>query len=313
MRYLGIDLGGTNIAVGLVDNSGNIIYKLSTPTLSDRGIKEIVEDIVQTCRTVVSKAGFAMNDVKAAGIGCPGTIDSKNGIVVYSNNIKMEKIKLCGMLKDRLNMPVNIENDANAAALGEYIINGDQAESFVFVTLGTGVGGGVIINGNLYRGFNGAGGELGHIIINMNGEDCTCGNKGCWEAYASVTALIRQTKRAISENKNSMMKEWVQKNGGISGKTAFECAKLGDKTAQAVVEQYISYVGTGLISVLNIFQPECIMIGGGISREGDYLIKPLSQYVYSGDYNKYMKKTKIKIASLYNDAGIIGAAMSARY
>ncbi len=311
--YLGIDLGGTNIAVGLVDSGGHIIYKSSVPTLSDRRIEEITDDIVQLCKYVTVKSGFSMEKVEAVGIGCPGTIDHQKGIVVYSNNIQMNNINLCKILENKLHKPVNIENDANAAVLGEYVVNGDNADSFILITFGTGVGSGAILGGELYRGFNGAGCEFGHIIINADGgEQCTCGNKGCWEAYASVTALIRQTKTAMQSDNRSMMHEWIKENGEVSGKTAFDCAKSGDKTAKAVVEQYIRYMGAGLISVLNIFQPSKILIGGGISKEGDYLLNPLCEYVYAGDYNKYREKTKIKTAVLFNDAGIIGAAMSAK-
>lgn len=175
------------------------------------------------------------------------------------------------------------------------------------------MGGGVIIDGKPYRGFNCAGGELGHIVINADGDEiCSCGNKGCWEAYASVTALIRQTNRAMQSDSSSMMHKWIQENGEVSGRIAFDCAKMGDKTAKTVVEQYIRYVSYGLISILNIFQPSKILIGGGISKEGDYLLNPLRKYVYAGDYNKYREKTKIEAATLFNDAGIIGAALSAK-
>lgn len=311
MLYLGIDLGGTNIAVGLVDEKGAVLQNASTPTLSGRPIEEVVDDMARLCRDVTKKANVTIDDVKAVGIGTPGTVDHEKGSVVYSNNIKMKDAYLCDMLKERLNKPVGIENDANAAAMGEYIVNGNGAKSFVFITLGTGVGGGVIIDGELYRGFNGAGAELGHIITQIDGVQCTCGNKGCWETYASVTALIRQTKEAMENNPASMMHEWCKKNGNVSGRTAFDCAKKGDAAAKKVVDQYIKYIGAGLISILNIFQPEVILIGGGISKEGDYLLNPLKEYVFEGDYNKYMPKTQIKTASLFNDAGIIGAAMSA--
>ena len=182
----------------------------------------------------------------------------------------------------------------------------------MFITLGTGVGGGVIINKKIYRGFNGAGGELGHITLVHDGEPCTCGNRGCWEAYASVTALIRQTEAAMKENPDSMMHEVAKKENKVSGKTAFIAAKNGDAAAQKVVDTYIGYVADGIMSVINIFQPEKLVIGGGISKEGDYLLKPIIRYVDKVGYNKYMKKTKISIATLFNDAGIIGAALAAR-
>lgn len=312
--YIGVDLGGTNIAAGVVDESGKILYKASVPTLAQRPFIEVVDDMASLCFDIVEKAGVTMDDITAVGVGCPGTIDNKNGIIAYANNFNIGKnTELGKMLGEKLGKKINVENDANAAALGEYVINGDNAESFVMITLGTGVGGGVIINGKVYSGFNCAGAELGHIIIDSNSdEQCTCGNKGCWEAYASVTALIRQTERAMDKDSETAMHKWVSDNGGVSGRTAFECAKAGDKTAKAVVDQYIKYVGTGLISILNIFQPEKILIGGGISKEGDYLLNPLKEYVYNGDYNKYREKAKIEIATLFNDAGIIGAALSAK-
>ena len=283
--YIGIDLGGTNIAAGVVDETGHIIYKSSVLTLAQRPIDEIVEDMANLCIDVVNGADRQISEIRSVGVGCPGTVDNKSGVIAYSCNLKMKNTELRAMLEKKLGKPVNLENDANAAALGEYAVNGDNADSFVLITLGTGVGGGVIIDGKPYRGFNCAGGELGHIIVNAEGEEqCSCGNKGCWEAYASVTALIRQTN----------------------------CAKKGDEAATAVVEQYIRYVGMGLISILNIFQPSKILIGGGISKEGDYLLNPLREYVYAGDYNKYREKTKIEVATLFNDAGIIGAALSAK-
>lgn len=311
--YIGIDFGGTNIAAGLVDEQGEIICKLSTPTLTQRPVEEMIDDMICLCHELTSKAGCGMDDIEAVGIGCPGTIDNKNGVVVYANNISMTNVKLAEMIQSRINKPVNIENDANAAALGEYIVNGNNAKSFVFITLGTGVGGGVIIDGRLYRGFNSAGGEMGHIIVESeNGLPCTCGNRGCWEVYASATALISQTKEEIKKDSNTLMRKWMRENGKITGRTAFDCAKQGDRTAQFVVEQYIKRIGNGLISILNIFQPERIVIGGGISYEGEYLLKPLRKYVYAGDYNKYREKTKIEAATLFNDAGIIGAALSTR-
>lgn len=311
MLYLGIDLGGTNIAAGIVDDKGRILRKDSTPTILSRPIEEIVGDMAELCRRLVKEEGLTMDDIAAIGLGSPGTVDNKNGVIVYSNNIPMKNIPMRKMLEEHFpGKPINLENDANAAAYGEYIVNGNNAESFVFITLGTGVGGGVIINGKLYRGFNSAGGELGHITLISGGEPCTCGKNGCWESYASVTALIRQTKAAMAANPESMMNEWSEKNGKVSGRTAFDCAKEGDKTAKEVVKQYAIYVADGLSSIINIFQPEKLSIGGGISKEGDYLLDPIKEFLAENDYNKYMPKTKVEIATLFNDAGIIGAALS---
>ncbi len=310
--YVGIDLGGTNIAAGLVDDAGNVVCKASVPTLKERSYIEIIKDMAELCKRVVSDGGCNMSDIAAVGIGSPGTVDNSTGTVVYSNNIKMHNVPMADEFRKYIDLPVNMENDANAAAYGEYIAYGGNAESFIFMTLGTGVGGGIIINGKIYRGFNGAGAELGHASIVRNGKRCTCGKYGCLESYASVTALIEQTEEMIEKNPDTIMKAWKEKNGHVSGRTAFECARQGDEAAQEVKSRYISYVAEGVSNMVNIFQPEMLVIGGGISKEGDELLVPIREYVYENDFNKHMPKTEIRIARLFNDAGIVGAAMAAR-
>lgn len=312
MYYIGVDLGGTNIAAGVVSEEGKIISQGSVPTLSSRHYSEIVKDMADLCLKITEEAGLSLNDIKAVGIGSPGSIDNKNGVVAYSNNINMDHTPLAEELQKHINLPVNIENDANAAAYGEYVINGGGVDDFVFITLGTGVGGGVIINKKIYRGFNGVGGELGHVTLVHGGEMCSCGNAGCWEAYASVTALIRQTKEAMEKNPESLMHEYAEKEGKVSGRTAFEAAKAGDAAAQNVVDSYVKYVADGIVGMINIFQPEKLVIGGGISKEGDYLLKPIIEHVNKYQYNRYMQKTEISIATLFNEAGIIGAALAAK-
>ena len=307
--YIGIDLGGTNIAVGIVDDKGKIIAKDSTPTIAERGYKEIVKDMARLSKKIMADNNIAESEIKGVGIGCPGTVDSKTGTVLFSNNIRMEKTPLADEFRQYFDVNVKILNDADAAAYGEYQINGDNVDSFVFITLGTGVGGGIIINKKVYNGFNSAGGELGHITLVHDGVPCNCGNIGCWEAYASVTALIRQTKEAMEKNPQSLMHELAKKEGKVSGKTAFEAAKAGDEAGLEVVKKYREYVASGLVSIINIFQPERLVIGGGISKEGDYLINPIIEYCYAHEYNKYGVKTQISIATLFNDAGIIGAAL----
>lgn len=309
MLRIGIDLGGTNIAAGVVDEGGKIIAKASVPTLAKRPTEEIVSDMAKLCETVTEKAGCKLSDITSVGIGVPGTVDDKNGMVVYACNVPMANTPLAGMLRKYADKPIHLENDANAAALGEYIVNGNGAKSFVFITLGTGVGGGIILDGKIYCGFNGAGGELGHMTLVSGGIECACGKKGCWEQYASVSALVRQTKAVMDKNPDSIMHEIVKNYGKVSGRTAFEAAKKGDKAAETVVRNYLRYVADGITSIVNIFQPEKVLIGGGISHEGDYLLKPVCEFVNKYDYNRYMPKTKIEISTLFNDAGIIGAAM----
>lgn len=310
--YIGIDLGGTNIAAGIVTDDGKILAQGSTPTLSGRPIEEVVADMVTLVNGLIDDYGITVSDIKAIGIGSPGSIDHKNGIVVYSNNLKMNNFHMADALNKAFGIPVKVDNDANCAAMGEYMVNGNGTDNYIFVTLGTGVGGGVIVNGKMLRGFNGAGGEVGHMTLISGGEECTCGRPGCWEAYASVTALIRQTKRAMDSDPDSLMHQIAEKEGKVSGRTAFEAAKAGDKTANEVVDTYRHYVAEGVASLVNIFQPEIIAIGGGISKEGEYLLGPVREYVDKSGYNKYMDKTKIVTAQLFNDAGIIGAAMMAK-
>lgn len=310
--YIGIDLGGTNIAAGLVSDKGEILVKGSTPTMNERPIDEIIADMAKLINKLADDYGIAVSDIKGIGIGSPGSVDFKNGEVVYSNNLNMEHCKLADKLSALVNLPVKVDNDANCAAMGEYVVSGKGSENFMLITLGTGVGSGIIVNGSMLRGFNGAAGEAGHTVIVTDGESCSCGRNGCWEAYASVTALIRQTKAAMEKNPSSLMHEYAKKEGKVSGKTAFDAAKAGDEAAQAVVNQYAVYVAEGITNMENIFQPEIIAIGGGISREGDYLLNPIREYVSKKGYNKYMTKTEIVTAKLFNDAGIIGAAMIAK-
>ena len=310
--YIGIDLGGTNIAAGLVSEEGKILAQTSTPTMNEREAIEIVKDMAMLIDKLASEYGIDKSEIKGVGIGSPGSIDFDNGVVVYSNNLKMEKFPLAEELNKLTGLKVSVDNDANCAAMGEYVAYEDRAKHFIFITLGTGVGSGIIVDGKMLHGFNGAAGEGGHIVIVKDGEQCTCGRKGCWEAYASVTGLIRQTKAAMEKDPGSLMHKIAEEEGKVSGMTSFVAAKQGDKTAQEVVKQYAIYVAEGLTNLENIFQPEIICVGGGISREGDYLLDPVREYVAKNGYNKYMKKTEIVTAKLFNDAGIIGAAMIAR-
>ena len=311
MYYIGIDLGGTNIAIGLVDEAGRILHSDSVPTLKERHWSEIIRDMADLALKVVADSGHTLDEVKAVGIGCPGSIDKANGMVVYSNNIVMDHVPMAEEIRKYIDKPVFLENDANAAALGEYAIYGEGVDRFVFMTLGTGVGGGIILNGKVWSGFNGAGAEIGHQTLVFGGEPCTCGRRGCLEVYASVTALIQQTKDAMEEHPDSMMNQWFKDHGKVNGRTAFECAKAGDPAAIAVRDRYIEYVAEGICSIVNILQPEILSIGGGISREGDTLLAPIKAYFAHNDYNKHMKKTDIRIAKLFGDAGIVGAAKTA--
>lgn len=310
--YLGIDLGGTNIAVGLVNEQGKILEQDSVPTQREREPEEIIRDMVRLCRRVTEKAGDTLKDVKAIGVGSPGSVDNKTGTVIYANNLKMKNTPVAAQIQKYIGLPVNVENDADAAAYGEYIVNGNGARSFLCITLGTGIGGGIILNGQIYRTFNSAGTELGHSTLVHDGILCGCGKRGCWEAYASVTALIRQTKEAIQKYPESLMGKLAEERKKVSGRTAFEAAKQGDPAAKAVVNTYLSYVADGITNMVNIFQPEKLVIGGGISKEGERLLKPVRAFEQKYGYNKDRARTNIQAATLFNDAGIIGAALAAR-
>lgn len=309
--YLGIDLGGTNIAAGIVDENGKIIRKYSTPTLADRPFEVIAKDMADACYTLINAEGLAVSDIKAIGIGSPGAIDNSNGIILNAGNLGWKNAPLKAEIQKYIDLPVNIENDANAAAYGEYSVCKRDVKDFIFITLGTGIGGGIIIDGKIYRGFNGAGAEIGHSSLIYGGRECTCGRKGCWEVYGSVSGLIWQTADAIRENPNSLMAKSYAETGCINGRTAFDAAKQGDEAAKVVVSQYLEYVADGICSIVNIFEPEILLIGGGISKEGDYLLNPIKEYCEKNYFCKNIRQTKLGIAHLGNDAGIIGAALSA--
>ena len=307
--YIGIDLGGTNIAAGLVDKTGTLKSKASTPTIKKRPPEEIADDMVKLINQLLRDTKTNVSELEGIGIGIPGTVSDKTGEIIYVVNLNMNGFNIADYIRKSINVPVHLANDADCAALGEYTVNGNGASRFVFVTLGTGVGGGVVIDGKIYTGFNGIGSELGHMTLIKGGEQCGCGKRGCYEAYASVTALNRDTKRAMERHPESIMNELAAARGKVSGRTAFDAMRQGDSAAAEVVKNYAEYVAEGIVSIENIFQPEVIVIGGGISKEGDYLLKPVKEYVEKNRYNKHLKQTEIKIAKLFNDAGIIGAAM----
>lgn len=313
MYTIGIDLGGTNIVASVVDDDYNIIGTSKTPTNSPRSADEIFDDITDVCEEAVKTAGLTMEDIDSVGMGTPGTVN-QDGIIEFANNLAFNNVPARTMLAKRINKPeekVFIENDANCAALGEaYAGCGNGAKDFVAVTLGTGVGSGVIIGGKIVNGVNYAGGECGHMVIVVDGEQCSCGRKGCWEAYASATALIRQTKKAMEEYPDSLMHKLAKEEGKVSGRTAFDAMRLGDIAGIKVVDDYIKYVACGLINIVNALQPEIICIGGGICNEGETLMKPLRRFVQSERYSIHSKiQTKIVKAELGNDAGVIGAAL----
>ena len=313
MYRIGVDLGGTNIAVGIVNDNMELVYKSSVPTGATRPGEEIVADIAMLCRKVCDEVGVALSDIKSIGIATPGIANHDTGVVEYANNLPFKKFPIADLLKAQLggDVPVRIENDANAAAWGEACAGAAKGSSnSIMITLGTGVGGGIILDGKIYSGFNYAGAELGHIVIQVDGAPCSCGRHGCWEAYSSATALIRMTKEKIEECKAEGRDTLMAKAERVSGRTACDCMRAGDEAAKEVYDKYIKYLASGLATIINIFQPEIISLGGGISGEGQSLIDSLLPVVRGEQYGGgIVPLTDIRIAKLGNDAGIIGAAM----
>lgn len=316
MYHIGIDLGGTNIAAAIVDDNFKIIQKASVPTLAYREPDLIVDDIAMLCHRLCKEANIDEKNIEAVGIAAPGIANHIDGYLEYTCNMTFRHYPICEELKKRFDLKtVHVENDANAAAWGEAVAGAARGTSnSVMITLGTGVGGGVIIDNKVYSGFNFAGTELGHVVIMTGGRHCNCGRNGCWEAYSSATALINMTNEKLEECKaqgrETSMTEWVEKHGKVSGRTAFDCEKAGDPAAREVIDEYIYYLASGITSMISLFQPEVLSIGGGISGEGQSLIDRIMPLVNAERFGgRYLKnQTEIRIAKLGNDAGIIGAA-----
>lgn len=316
MYRIGIDLGGTNIAGGLVNENYEIVRKESVPTCAaERSPEEIVEAIAELCRRLAADENLTLSEIRSIGIASPGIADHDAGVVEYANNLPFRRFPICDILRRATGVEeVHVENDANAAAFGEAVAGAARGtKKSVMITLGTGVGGGIIIDGKVYSGFNYAGGELGHVVIEKDGVQCSCGRRGCWEAYSSATALIRMTNEKIAEcqetGRKTALTDIAAAKGKVSGKTAFDAMRAGDEAGREVVDTYISYLATGLANMINIFQPEVISLGGGISNEKDNLLAPLVPLVRGEQYGGgIVESTRICVAELGNDAGIIGAA-----
>lgn len=314
MNYLGIDLGGTNVAAAVVDETGKILGRTSLPT--PRGVEAVADRMAEAACTAADNAGIPWEQVSSVGVGSPGAIQLETGVVKYWSNLDFEDVPLADLLAARLDKPVLLENDANAAALGEYAAGaGKGSSSMVAITLGTGVGGGAVLGGKLYTGFNYAGMEVGHFVIEHGGRLCTCGRRGCFEAYCSATALIRRTRELMEQNPHSLL--WALAAGNldqVDGRTPFEGAGRGDSTALQIIDEYISYLGCGVTSLVNLFQPEVFCIGGGPSAQGENLIGPVREILQREDYARNQThRTKLVRALLGNDAGLIGAALLPRF
>lgn len=313
MNYLGIDLGGTNIAVGIVDENYKIVAKASNKTKTDSA-EQVADTMAATAKEALENAGLTLDDIPWIGIGSPGTVNKATGLIEFANNLPFKNTPMAQMLSDRLGgKKVIMENDANAAAFGEYMAGALKgADNAVAITLGTGVGGGIIINHKIYSGSNFAGGELGHTVLVVGGRPCSCGRVGCWETYSSATGLIKTTKEYMEKApKDSPL--WTIAEGNldnVNGRTAFDAMRQGDPIGKQIVDEYIFYLGEGISNMINIFQPDILCVGGGISNERDTLMNPLREHIEKQQYAMNSdKKTVVCRAELGNDAGIIGAAL----
>ena len=310
MHYLGIDLGGTNVAAAVVDREGTILGKVSLPT-PRTGAEAVADQMAAAARAAAEKAGVSLEQVESVGIGSPGTIEPEQGLIRFWSNLNFVDVPLGGLMEARLHKKIYLENDANAAALGEYAAGaGKGSQSMVAITLGTGVGGGAVLNGKLYTGFNYAGMEVGHFVIEYGGRLCTCGRKGCFEAYCSATALIKRIREVMEEHPDSLLWQLAGSLEGVNGRTPFDAAARGDAAAGKVIDEYVNYLGCGVASLVNIFQPEVFCIGGGPSAQGETLMAPVRYILNREDYARNsVHRTRLVRAALGNDAGIIGAAL----
>ena len=306
---VGVDLGGTNIVAAVVDENGVVYGRSKCKTNAPRKYQAIFDDIISCVREAVIKSGLLWQDIDNVGIGCPGSIDKAKGTIDFSNNLDFYDVPIVAYMEEKLGKKVFVENDANSAAWGEFVAGaGKKTRNMILVTLGTGVGSGLIIDGHLFRGAYGTGAELGHMVIIADGVECTCGRRGCLEAYASATALIRQTKEKLAQNPDSKIWDAIGGNiDAVEGRTVFE---VQDDVAKQVIDDYTGYLAEGVVSIANMFQPEIICLGGGVSGAGEVLINPINRAIEQKAFARFGANfTKVETASLGNDAGLIGAGL----
>ena len=311
MYYIGLDVGGTTFKAGVVTEDGRIVHKDAMPTGIERPYQEIIADMAALCKKVAEDAGIPMSEIKSIGVGVPGLFDNKTGMIPFCTNLGWHDIPFVAEMKKHLDTPVYGDNDATVAGLAESVAGVSAGiRDSVFLTLGTGVGGGIIIDGKPYSGAHGCGSEIGHMMSKMVGELCTCGNYGFFERYASATAIIREARKAIVEYPESSM---LAACGGdpekLNAKIVIDAAKAGDAAAKAVFGGYVQALAVGIINIINMLDPEVIVLGGGVSAAGEFLLNAVREAVKPMVFFKTMPYARIELAQLGNDAGIIGAAM----
>ena len=309
--YIGVDVGGTGIKAGVENEKGEILSKGSTPTMQEHPYQAVIADMAALCLRVVEEAKLTVADIESIGVGVPGICDPHTGIIPFCTNLGWHEVPFVAELRSHIDLPVIVDNDATVAGFAESIAGVSAGtHSSVFVTLGTGVGGGIIINGRPYSGAHGVGSEIGHMILKMDGELCTCGNYGCFERYASATAIIREGRKAVAEHPESLI---MARCGGdpekINAKIVIDCAKEGDETAVAVFDEYVRGLALGIVNLINVIDPEVVVLGGGVSMAGDFLLDALREKMKPYIFFKTMPYARVELAQLGADAGIIGAAL----
>lgn len=311
MVYIGIDLGGTGVQVGVVDESGTIIARDGFPTGVGRPYQEIIKDMADSSLAALAKAGLTLDDVHSVGVGVPGIADARTGRVVFCTNLSWRDVPLREEFQRYLNKPVHIDNDATVAGLAESVAGVSAGtDSSVFVTLGTGVGGGIVIHGKVWSGFHGVGSELGHMILELDGEPCTCGNRGCVERYCSATAIIRMARELVARHPDSLVLTLAQGDpDNINAKMVFDAAREQDPVGMKVFRRYVIYLSQALASVMQLLDPEVVVLGGGVSKAGGFLLDAVRAEVPRYLLFKELPHARIELAKLGPDAGIIGAAM----
>lgn len=312
MYAIGIDIGGTSIKWGLVTEDGKVLNTDFMETIKGEDQNITADRLCVRLEEFIKNNNVSKKEIVGIGLGAPGMIDSKNGEVVYSNNLNWNFFPLAKIIQNKLGLPAKIGNDANVATLGEVKFGaGNKYKNVVMLTIGTGVGGGIVVDGELVEGNKGGGAELGHTTLKFDSDiRCTCGRYGCLEVYASATALIRQTKEAMELNRSSKLWDIVDHEiEKVNGKTVWDGYDMGDETAIKVVDQYITYLGEGVLNYCNIFRPEAIILSGGIAKQGERLVRLLTEYCEPRKYGyPGTPSVKILIAELGYESGIIGAA-----
>lgn len=312
--YIGIDVGGTTAKAGVVDEEGKILAKSVCKTGKERAFEDIAADMAELCRRVVRESGHEMADIAAVGVGIPGEQDPRSGLVAFCNNLGWVNVPLMQRLREALGLSVYVDNDANVAALAESAFGASRdVKSSILVTLGTGVGGGIVENRRVRTGAHGVGGEIGHMVVVVDGEKCNCGHRGCWEKYASATAIIRMGRALMEEKPDCALARQLGGDAAqLNAKAVLDLAKAGDADCMGIFETYVKYLCVGLANLINIYDPDMIVLGGGVAYAGDFLLDAVRAALGDYVYCPALSWARVELARMGNDAGIIGAAMLGR-